>query len=85
MGNPSIKYSDGTPYNVNITDYSAEVLKQLTPRKMSYTLTDQIDGRYIGLLRVVRSSFFLTPRKRLWKQWRWKRALNTLLTRLQHN
>ena len=29
MGNPSIKYADGTPYSVNISDYSAEVLKQL--------------------------------------------------------
>lgn len=31
MGNPSIKYADGTPYSVNISDYSAEVLKQLIP------------------------------------------------------
>ena len=51
LGNSSIKYSDGTPYNVNITDYSAEVLKQLAPRKMSYTLTNQIDGRYIGAVK----------------------------------
>ena len=34
MGNPSIKYADGTPYSVNISDYSAEVLKQLIPRKL---------------------------------------------------
>lgn len=51
LGNPSIKYSDGTPYNVNIADYSAEVLKQLAPRKMSYTLANQIDGRYIGAVK----------------------------------
>ena len=48
QGTPSIKYADGTPYTVNITDYSAEVLKQLVPRKMEYTVTNQIDGPYIG-------------------------------------
>ena len=31
MGNPSIKYADGTPYSVNISDYNAEVLKHLNP------------------------------------------------------
>lgn len=51
QGNPSIKYADGTPYAVNITDYSAEVLKQLVPRKMSYTVTEQIDGPYIGAVK----------------------------------
>lgn len=48
MGNPSIKYADGTPYSVNISDYSAEVLKQLIPRKLNYTVVNQIDGFYIG-------------------------------------
>ena len=47
MGNPSIKYADGTPYSVNISDYSAEVLKQLSPRKLNYTVVNQIDGLYI--------------------------------------
>lgn len=51
QGNPSIKYADGTPYTVNITDYSAEVLKQLVPRKMEYTVTEQIDGLYIGAVK----------------------------------
>lgn len=51
QGNPSIKYADGTPYTVNITDYSAEVLKQLIPRKMEYTVTEQIDGLYIGAVK----------------------------------
>lgn len=46
MGNPSIKYADGTPYSVNISDYSAEVLKQLNPRKLNYTVVNQIDGLY---------------------------------------
>lgn len=48
MGNPSIKYADGTPYSVNISDYSAEVLKQLNPRKLNYTVVNQIDGLYIA-------------------------------------
>lgn len=48
MGNPSIKYADGTPYSVNISDYSAEVLKQLIPRKLNYTVVNQIDGLYIA-------------------------------------
>lgn len=48
MGNPSIKYADGTPYSVNISDYSAEVLKQLVPRKLNYTVVNQIDGLYIA-------------------------------------
>lgn len=47
-GNPSVKYADGTLYTVNITDYSAEVLKQLVPRKINYTVTHQIDGLYIA-------------------------------------
>lgn len=51
QGNPSIKYADGTPYTVNITDYSAEVLKQLIPRKMEYMVTYQIDGLYIGAMK----------------------------------
>lgn len=51
QGNPSIKYADGTPYTVNITDYSAEVLKQLVPRKMEYIITEQIDGLYIGAVK----------------------------------
>lgn len=38
QGNTSIKYADGTPYAVNIAEYSAEVLKQLAPCKMAYTL-----------------------------------------------
>lgn len=46
MGNPSIKYADGTPYSVNISDYSAEVLNQLIPRKLNYTVVNQIDGLY---------------------------------------
>lgn len=48
LGNPSIKYADGTPYTVNIPDYSADVLKQLIPGKLKYTVTSQIDGLYIG-------------------------------------
>lgn len=50
-GNPSVKYADGTPYKVNITDYSAEVLRQLVPRKLEYTVTEQIDGLYIGAVK----------------------------------
>lgn len=48
QGNASIKYADGTPYAVNIAEYSAEVLKQLAPCKMVYTVTNQIDSLYIG-------------------------------------
>ena len=48
QGNTSIKYADGTPYAVNIAEYSAEVLKQLAPCKMVYTVTNQIDSLYIG-------------------------------------
>lgn len=48
QGNTSIKYADGTPYAVNIAEYSAEVLKQLAPCKMVYTATNQIDSLYIG-------------------------------------
>lgn len=51
QGSPSIKYVDGTPYTVSITDYSAEVLRQLVPRKMEYTITEQIDGLYIGAMK----------------------------------
>lgn len=59
QGNPSIKYADGTPYAVNIAEYSAEVLKQLAPRKMEYTVTSQIDGLYIGAMKG--SEKFLLP------------------------
>lgn len=38
QGNTSIKYEDGTPYAVNIAEYSAEVLKQLAPCKMKMWL-----------------------------------------------
>lgn len=48
QGSASIKYADGTPYAVNIAEYSAEVLKQLAPCKMVYTVTNQIDSLYIG-------------------------------------
>lgn len=51
LGNPSIKYADGTPYTTHITEYSAEVLKQLVPRKMVYMVTEQIDGLYIGAVK----------------------------------
>lgn len=51
QGNPCIKYADGKPYTVKITDYSAEVLKQLMPRKTEYTVTEQIDGTYIGAVK----------------------------------
>lgn len=48
QGKTSIKCADGTPYVVNIPEYSAEVLKQLAPRKMVYTVTNQIDSLYVG-------------------------------------
>lgn len=59
MGNPSIKYADGTPYAVNIPDYSAEVLKQLVPRRLDYTVVNQIDGFYIAATKG--SEKFLLP------------------------
>lgn len=59
QGNPSVKYADGTPYIVNITDSSAEVLKQLVPRKMNYAVTTQIDGLYIGAQKGIEK--FLLP------------------------
>lgn len=59
QGNPSIKYADGTPYAVNIPEYSAEVLRQLVPRNMEYTVTEQIDGLYIGAVKG--SEKFLLP------------------------
>lgn len=44
QGNASIKYADGTPYAVNIAEYSAEVLKQLAPCKMVCTVRDMNYG-----------------------------------------
>lgn len=59
QGNPSIKYADGRPYAVNIAEYSAEVLKQLAPKKLDYTVVNQIDGLYIGAAKG--SERFLLP------------------------
>ena len=58
-GNTSIKYADGTPYSVNAPEYSAEVLKQLAPKKLDYTVVKQIDGLYIGATKG--SEKFLLP------------------------
>lgn len=58
-GNTSIKYEDGTPYSVNVPEYSAEVLKQLAPKKLDYTVVNQIDGLYIGATKG--SEKFLLP------------------------
>ena len=58
-GNTSIKYADGTPYSVNVPEYSAEVLKQLAPKKLGYTVVNQIDGLYIGATKG--SEKFLLP------------------------
>lgn len=43
QGNTSIKYADGTPYAVNIAEYSAEVLKQLEFGPFSF-VHDNIPG-----------------------------------------
>lgn len=59
QGNTSIKYADGTPYSVNVPEYSAEVLKQLAPKKLDYTVVNQIDGLYIGVTKG--SEKFLMP------------------------
>lgn len=59
QGNPSIKYADGTAYAVGIPEYSAEVLKQLAPKKLDYAVANQIDGLYIGATKG--SEKFLLP------------------------
>lgn len=58
-GNAPIKCADGTPCSVNVPEYSAEVLKQLAPKKLDYTVVNQIDGLYIGATKG--SEKFLLP------------------------